>query len=93
MFKLLRRVLLLNRLVDLDEILYVDDDIGDDLDSMLFNPVASTISKWRTYKLLRRVHLLNWLVDLDEVLYCGNGITGGLNHSKMAVCLSSTNNF
>jgi hypothetical protein len=52
-------VQLLNRLVDLDEILYGDDDIEDDLDSMLFNPIASTISKWGTFKLLRRVHLLN----------------------------------
>jgi hypothetical protein len=59
----------LNRLVDLDDILYGDDDIEDDVDSMLFNPVASTISKWRTCKLLRRVHLLNRLVDLDEILY------------------------
>jgi hypothetical protein len=49
--------------VDLDEGLY-----GDDIDSMLFNPVASVISKWRTFKLLRRVQLLNRLVDLDEIL-------------------------
>jgi hypothetical protein len=33
---------------------------------MLFSPVASTVSKWRTLKLLRRVHLLNRLVDLDD---------------------------
>jgi hypothetical protein len=51
--------------VDLDEILYGDDDIEDDLVFMLFNPVASTISKWWIFKLLRRVHLLNQLVDLD----------------------------
>jgi hypothetical protein len=64
----------LNRLVDLDEILYGGDDIEDDLDLMLLNPVASTISKWRTFKLLRCVLLLNRLVDLDEIL-CGiNGI-------------------
>jgi hypothetical protein len=31
--------------VDLDEILYEGDDIKDSLDSILFNPVASTISK------------------------------------------------
>jgi hypothetical protein len=31
--------------VDLDEILYGSDDIEDDLDSILLNPVASTISK------------------------------------------------
>jgi hypothetical protein len=73
-------VQILNRLVDLDEILY-----GDDLDFMLFNPVASTISKWWTFKLLRRVHLLNQLVDLDEILCRGNGIEGDLDHSKMAV--------
>jgi hypothetical protein len=35
----------LNRLVDLDEILYGGDDIEDDLDFILFNPVASNISK------------------------------------------------
>jgi hypothetical protein len=79
----------LNRLVDLDTILYGDDDIEDDLDPMLFNPITLTISKWRTFKLLRRVHLLNRLVDLDESLYCGNSIKGDLNIPKMAVsCLS-----
>jgi hypothetical protein len=31
--------------VDLDEILYADGDIEDDLVSMLLNSVASTISK------------------------------------------------
>jgi hypothetical protein len=81
-------VQLLNRLVDLDEILYEDDDIEDDLYFMLFSPVASTISKWRTFKLLMRVHILNRLVDLDEILYCGNDIKIDLDHSKMAVCLS-----
>jgi hypothetical protein len=45
--------------VDLDEILYEVDNIEDDLDYMLFNPVASTVSKWRRFKLLRRLHLLN----------------------------------
>jgi hypothetical protein len=45
--------------VDLDEILYGDDDIEDDLDSMLFNLIVSTISKLVTFKLLRREHLLN----------------------------------
>jgi hypothetical protein len=53
------------RLVDLDEILYGGDDIEDDLNSILFNRVASTISKWRTFKLLRWAQLLNRLVDLD----------------------------
>jgi hypothetical protein len=49
--------------------LYGDDGIEDDLDSILFNTVASTISKWRTFKLLRWAQLLNRLVDLDETLY------------------------
>jgi hypothetical protein len=31
--------------VDLDEILYAGDDIEDDLDSILLNPVSSTTSK------------------------------------------------
>jgi hypothetical protein len=31
--------------VELDEMLYGGDDIEDDLDSILLNPVASTISK------------------------------------------------
>jgi hypothetical protein len=64
----------LNRLVDLDEILYGDDDIEDDLDSILLNPVASTISKWRTFKILRWAQLLNRLVDLDEIFCGGDGI-------------------
>jgi hypothetical protein len=79
-------VQILNQLLDFDEILCGDCDTEDDLDSMLFNPVASTVSKWRTFKLLRRLHLLNRLVDLDEILYCGNGIKGDLDHSKTAVC-------
>jgi hypothetical protein len=70
----------------MDEILYGDDDTEYDLDSMLVNPVASTISKWRTFKLMRRVHLLNQFVDLDEILYCGNRIKGGLDHYEMTVC-------
>jgi hypothetical protein len=61
-------------LVDLDEILYGGDDIEDDLDSILFNAVASTIQKWRTFKLLGWVQLLNRLVDLDKILYGGDDI-------------------
>jgi hypothetical protein len=38
-FKLLRWVLLLNRLADLDEIVYGGDEVEDDLDSILHNPV------------------------------------------------------
>jgi hypothetical protein len=60
--------------VDLNEILYGGDDIEDDLDSILFNAVASTIPKWRTFKLLRWVQVFNRLVDLDEILYGGDSI-------------------
>jgi hypothetical protein len=38
---------ILNRFVDLDEILYGDDDIEDDLDAITFNSVALTIPKLR----------------------------------------------
>jgi hypothetical protein len=43
----------LNRLVDLDEILYGGDEIK--MTSVPSNPVHSTIPKWRTFKLLRWV--------------------------------------
>jgi hypothetical protein len=59
----------LNRLVDLNDILYGADDIEDDLDSILLNSVASTISKWRAFKVLRWVQILNRLVDLDETVW------------------------
>jgi hypothetical protein len=59
--------------VDVNKILYGGDDIEDDLDSMVFNAVASTIPKWRTLKLLRWVQLWNRLVDLDEILCGGDG--------------------
>jgi hypothetical protein len=64
----------LNRLVDVDEILYGGDDIKDDLNSMLLNPIAYTFSNWQTFKILRWAQLLNLLVDLDEILYGGDGI-------------------
>jgi hypothetical protein len=45
-------------MVDLGEIFYGDDDTEGDLESILFNPVASTVSKWRTFKLLRWAQVL-----------------------------------
>jgi hypothetical protein len=60
--------------VDLDDIFYECDDIEDDLDFKLLNPVSSTIPKWRTFKLLRWAQLLNRLVDLDEILCGGDEI-------------------
>jgi hypothetical protein len=86
-------VQLLNRLVDLDEIYHGGDDIEDDLDSMLPNPVPLTILKWRTFKVQSYVLLLNRLVDLDGILYCGNDIKDDLDNFKMAVFMSPTNNF
>jgi hypothetical protein len=61
-------------MVYLDEIMYGGDDIEDDLDSIILNSVASTISKWRTLNLLRWAELLNRLVDSDEILYGVDGI-------------------
>jgi hypothetical protein len=55
--------------VDLDEIFYVSDGIKYYFYYILFNPVASTIPKWRTFKLPRWVLLLNLMVDFDEILY------------------------
>jgi hypothetical protein len=43
--------------------------VKDDIDSILFNPVASTIPKWRTFKLLEWTHLLYGLMDLDKLYY------------------------
>jgi hypothetical protein len=60
--------------VDLDEILYGSDYTEDNLDSMLFNAVASTIPKWRMFKLLKWVQVLNRLVDVIEIFYEGDGI-------------------
>jgi hypothetical protein len=54
-FKRMRWVHLLNRLVELDEILCGGDAIEDDLDAIFSNAIPSTIPKWRTFKLLRWV--------------------------------------
>jgi hypothetical protein len=78
--------------VDFDETLY-GDDIEGDLDSMLLSLVPSTIPQWQTFKLLRWVQPLNWLVDLDEISYGGDDTEVDVDHSKMAVCRSPTNNF
>jgi hypothetical protein len=59
---------------------YGSDDIEDDLDSILFNPVASTMSKWRKFKLLRWAQLLNQLVDLNKISYGGDDTEYYLNY-------------
>jgi hypothetical protein len=66
----------MNRLVDLDDILYAGE-------SILFNYIALTIPKWPSFKILRWV-FLNQLVDLDEILYGGDEHEGDVDHSKMA---------
>jgi hypothetical protein len=60
--------------LDLDEIFYGGDDVEDDLDYILFNPVASVTSRWRTFKFLRWEQIMNGLVDLHEILYGYDGI-------------------
>jgi hypothetical protein len=45
----------------------------------LFNPVASTASKWRKLKRLSWAQLLKRLMYLDEILYGGDGIEYYLN--------------
>jgi hypothetical protein len=60
--------------VDLDEILHGGDYIEGDVDSILLNPVASTISKWRTFNLLKWAQILKRLVDFGDILYGGDDI-------------------
>jgi hypothetical protein len=69
--------------VDLDEILYGGDDIEGYLHYILYNSVAPSIPKLRTFKLLRWVQFFNRLV-LDEILYGGDDIEGDVDYSKMA---------
>jgi hypothetical protein len=56
-----------------------DDDVEGDLDTILLNPVVSTIRKWRTFKQLRWLQLLNRLVDLDEIYNGGDDIEYNLD--------------
>jgi hypothetical protein len=53
----LRLVEILNRLVDLNEIV-----CNSDSDSMLLRLVVSTIPKWRTFNFLRRVQFFSFLL-------------------------------
>jgi hypothetical protein len=50
----------LNQVVDLYEIQLGGHAIEGDLDAVLFNPVPSTITKWRTFELLR------WMQNLHQ---------------------------
>jgi hypothetical protein len=43
----------LNSLVDIHEIWKADDAIQEDLDVIIFNPIASTILKWLRFKLVK----------------------------------------
>jgi hypothetical protein len=74
--------------MNLDEILY-GGDVENDRDSILFNSVASIISKWRTFKLLRWVQLLNRLVDLDETLCGSDDIEDGLDFILFSTVVST----
>jgi hypothetical protein len=58
----------LNQKVDFYEIQYGNYTIENGLDA-IFNPVASTIQKWRTFKLLRwKQKFHQWKWD-DELFY------------------------
>jgi hypothetical protein len=59
---------LLNQLVEFHEIQYGGHAIEGDLDAVLFNPVSSTIPKWRTFKLLRWVQNLHQSTWNHEIL-------------------------
>jgi hypothetical protein len=76
-------MLLSNRLVDLDEILYGSDDTEAGIDTVLLNTVTWTIPKWRTFKHQRWVLFLNRLVDLDEILHGGDDIEDDLDYIKL----------
>jgi hypothetical protein len=54
--------------------LHGGDDIEGDLDSILLNPVASTISKWRTFRFLMWAQLSSRLMELDDILYGSDDI-------------------
>jgi hypothetical protein len=58
-----------NQLVDFYEIQYGGHAIEGDLDAVLFNPVSSTIPKWRTFKLLRWMQNLHQSTWDHEILY------------------------
>jgi hypothetical protein len=57
------------------------DDIEYYLDYILFNPVASIVSKWRTLKLLRWVLLYDRLVDLVGIFYLGDDVEDDKLHT------------
>jgi hypothetical protein len=82
----------LNRLVHFDVLLYGFDYIENNLDSILLNSVASTISKWRTFKLLRWAQILARLVDLDEMLFGGDGIEYYLDYVLLNPIASTIKN-
>jgi hypothetical protein len=56
-------------LVDFYEIQLGGHAIEDDLEAVLFNPVPSIITKWRTLKLLRRMQNLHQSTWEHELLY------------------------
>jgi hypothetical protein len=58
----------------------------------IFNPVASTISKWRTFKFLCWAQLLNRLVDLDKILYGGDDLEGDLESTLLNLVTSTIPN-
>jgi hypothetical protein len=72
--KLMRWTQILNRVVNLDAILYGSDGFEYYLDYILFNSVASNIPKWWTFKRVRWSQLSNRLMNSDEIFYASDGI-------------------
>jgi hypothetical protein len=64
---------LLNQLVDFYEIQKEGHAIEVDLDVVLFNPVPSSIPKWRTFKLLRWMENLHQSTWDHEILRSSKG--------------------
>jgi hypothetical protein len=59
----------LNQLVDFCEIQWGGHAIEGDLDAVLFDPVPSTIPKWRTFKRPRWMQKLHQSTWDHEILY------------------------
>jgi hypothetical protein len=59
----------LNELVHFQEIQHAGHVIECDLNAILFNPVLSTIPKYRTLKLASHIKNLNHSTCDDEILY------------------------
>jgi hypothetical protein len=65
------------------------DGIENYFNHILFNPVASTIPKWRTFKLLRCVLLLNRFVDLYKILFGSDDVEDDIDSILLSLVAST----